>query len=156
MSKGPSNSWRPSNSTCSQPPGSSLHKWDELAVVYDPRDGHTCKYGVFSWGFVCLFFFLVVVWFDFPLFSFSLLCCVTCRVLVLQQGVRSEPPRWETQVQDVGLPEDSQPYGILIGKNSPKGLHLNTKTWPHPKVSKLQGCMLHIKQLAKQEHNCTH
>ena len=74
---------------------------------------------------------------------------MTCRVLVLQQGVRSEPPRWETQVQDVGSPEDSQPYGILISKNSPKGLHLNTKTWQHIKASKLQCWTSHNKQLAK-------
>ena len=31
------------------------------------------------------------------------------------------------------IPENSQTHGTLIDENSPKGLHLNTKTKPHPK-----------------------
>ena len=41
--------------------------------------------GAFLLFFVCLYF----------LFYFSLLCCVACEVLVLQQGIRPEPLRWE-------------------------------------------------------------
>ena len=59
--------------------------------------------------FVCLYF----------LFYFSLLCCVACEVLVLQQGIRPEPLRWETWVQEKGTPENSQPHGILMNKSSP-------------------------------------
>lgn len=47
--------------------------------------------------------------------------------------------------------ENVQPHGILIGKKSPKGLHLNHKTWPDTKASKLQCWTLHPKQLEKQE-----
>ena len=44
--------------------------------------------------------FLSVGWFDFFLLIslFSLLCCVACEVLVLQQSVRPELPRWEIQI----------------------------------------------------------
>ena len=81
---------------------------------------------------LCVSVFLFFVFFPF------LPHPVACRVLVLQTGIRPEPVRWESQVQDVGLPENSQPQGILIGKSSPRNLPLNTKIWLHPTASKLQ------------------
>ena len=45
---------------------------------------------------------------------------VADRVLVLWSGVRSEPLRWESQVQDIGQPEISQPHVISIGESSPR------------------------------------
>ena len=97
---------------------------------------------------IYLFVFLVF----FPSF---LLSRVAGRVLVLQPGVRPEPPRWESLVQDVGPPEISWPHVISISESSLRDLHLNTKTQLHPMVSKLQGWMPHAKQLARQEHNPT-
>ena len=81
---------------------------------------------------LCVSVFLFFVFFPF------LPHPVACRVLVLQTGIRPEPVRWESQVQDVGLPENSQPQGILIGKSSPRNLHLNAKTQLHSMTSKLQ------------------
>jgi len=40
-----------------------------------------------------------------------------------------------------------QPYGTLIGESILKGLHLNTNTKSHPKASKVQWKMLHVKTL---------
>ena len=105
--------------------------------------------------FVCLgscLFFL----FDFVFLLPFLPHRVACRVLVVWPGIRPEPWGWESQVQDIRPPENSQPHGILINECSPRGLHLNTKTQLHPKVSKLQCWTPHSKQLAKQEHNPTH
>ena len=81
---------------------------------------------------------------------------VADRVFVLQPGVRSEPLRWESRVQDVGPPETARPHVISIGKSSPRDLHLNAKTQLHSKTSKLQRWTPHAKQLARQEHNSTH
>ena len=78
------------------------------------------------------------------------------RVLVLQPGVRPEPLRWESQVQDIGPPETSWPHVISISESSPRDLRLNTKTQLHPTASKLQCWTPHAKQLARQEHNPTH
>ena len=52
-------------------------------------------------------------------------------ILVLWLGVRPEPLRWESQVQDIGLPETSQPHIISISKSSPRDLRLNAKTQLH-------------------------
>ena len=41
------------------------------------------------------------------------------RVLVLQPGVGPEPLRWESQVQDTGLPGTSQPHVISNSESSP-------------------------------------
>ena len=111
---------------------------------------------LFGFAFtICLAVFFVCS------FSFSFLFpflphCAAYRVLVLQIGVGAETPRWESRVQDIGPPENSQPQGILIGKSSPRGLHLNPKTWLHPTAGKLHCWMPHAKQLARQEHNPTH
>ena len=102
-------------------------------------------------GFLCFFLFFVL----FFLLPF-LPCHVACRGLVLCLGVGSEPPRWESQVQDIRPPKNSWPCGKLIGECSPRGLHLNTKTWLHPAASKLQCWTSYAKQLARQEHNTTH
>ena len=47
---------------------------------------------------------------------------------MLQPGVRPEPLRWESLVQDTGPPETSQPNVISISKSSPRDLHFNAKT----------------------------
>ena len=85
-----------------------------------------------------------------------LICCVADRVLVFQPGVRPEPLKWESRVQDIGPPETSRPHVISIGENSPRDLHLNVKTQLHPTVSKFQRWTSHAKQLAREEHNPTH
>ena len=77
----------------------------------------------------------------------------TVIVLVLQPGVRPEPLRWESRVQDIGPPEISWPHIISNGKSSPRALHLNAKTQLHSKTSKLQCWTPHAKQLARQEHS---
>ena len=85
-----------------------------------------------------------------------LLSCVADRVLVFQPGVRPEPLRWESRVQDIGPPETSWPHIISFGKSSPRDLCLSAKTQLHPMASKLQCRKPHAKQLARQEHNPTH
>ena len=77
------------------------------------------------------------------------------RILVLQLRVGPEPLKLEIWVQDTRPPETSRPHIILIGKSSPRDLHLNTRINLHPTVSKLQFCAPHAKQLARQEHNPT-
>ena len=77
------------------------------------------------------FFFL-------SLFLPFLLSRVADRVLVLWHGVRPEPLRWESRVQDTGPPETSWPHVISIGESSHRDLCLNTKTQLHPMASKLQ------------------
>ena len=78
------------------------------------------------------------------------------RVLVLRPGVRPEPLRLESRVQDTGPPETSWPHVISIGEKSRRDLRLNAKTQLHPTASKLQCWKPHAKQLARQEHNPTH
>ena len=56
---------------------------------------------------------------------------VADRVLVLQLGVRPEPLRWESWVQDIGPPETSQPHIISTGERSSRDLCLNAKTQLH-------------------------
>ena len=81
---------------------------------------------------------------------------VADRVSVLRLGVRSEPPRWESRVHNIGPLETSWPHMISIGESSPRDLHLNAKTQLHSTTSKLQYCTPLAKQLARQEHNPTH
>ena len=76
--------------------------------------------------------------------------------VVLQPGVRPEPLRWESRVQDTGPPETSWPHVVSIGESSPKDLCLNAKTQLPSTTSKLQCWAPHAKQLAQQEHNPTH
>ena len=45
---------------------------------------------------------------------------------------------------------------MLVSDRFPKGLLLNTKTWLHPKASKLQYWRPNAKQITKQEPNTTH
>ena len=85
-----------------------------------------------------------------------LLSRVADRVLVLQLGVRPEPLRWESRVQDIGPPETSRHHVILNGESSPRDLHPNAKTQLHSKTSKFQCWTSYAKQLARQEHNLTH
>ena len=81
---------------------------------------------------------------------------VADRVLVLWPGVRPEPLKWESRVQDTGPSETSRPHVISNGESSPRDLHLNAKTQLHLTTSKLQCWTPHTKQLARQEHSPTH
>ena len=102
---------------------------------------------------------LIIFLFLFIFFLFFLpflLSCVAVRVLVLWPGVRPQPLRWESRVQDIGPPATSQPYIISICESSPRDLYLNAKTQLHPTASKLQSWRSHAKQLVRQEHNPTH
>ena len=92
----------------------------------------------------------------FLFFPPFLLSRVADRVLVLWPGVRSEPQRWESRVQNIGPPETSQHHVISIGKSSPRDPRLNAKTQLQSTTSKLQCWKPHVKQLARQEHNPTH
>ena len=73
---------------------------------------------------------------------------VVDRVLVLQPGVRPQPLRWKSWIQDIGPPETSWPHVISNGESSPRYLHLTARIQLHSKTSKLQ--------LAREEHNPTH
>ena len=68
---------------------------------------------------------------------------VADRVLGLQPGVRLEPLRCESRVQDTGPPETALPHIISIGESSPRDLCLNTNTQLHPMASKRQCWMPH-------------
>ena len=81
---------------------------------------------------------------------------VADRVLLLRLGVRPEPLRWESSVQDIGPLETSRPHVISISKSSPRDLHHNAKAQLHSTTSKLQCWTPHAKQLARQVHNPTH
>ena len=63
---------------------------------------------------------------------------VADRVLVLWPGVRLEPLRWESRVQDIGPPETSWHQIRLNGESSPRNLHLNIETQLHSTTGKLQ------------------
>ena len=113
------------------------------------------KFFKFYYFFLVLFFLFKKIFF-LPFFLTFLQRCVTYRVLVLQLGVRPEPPRWESLVQDTGPPETTWPHVISIGESSPRELHLNTKTQLHTTASKLQCGSPDAKQLARQGHSSTH
>ena len=100
-----------------------------------------------SRGFVCLFDF-------FPPPPF-LPHAAAFGVLVLWSVVGPETPRWESQVQEIGQPENSWLHGILISESFSRGFHHNTKTQINPMASKLQCWTRHMKQLERQEHNPT-
>ena len=85
-----------------------------------------------------------------------LLSHVADTALLLWPGVRPEPLKWESRVQDIDPPETSRLHIISNGESSPRDLHLNTKTQLHSTTSKLQRWTLYAKQLARQEHNPTH
>ena len=51
-------------------------------------------------------------------------------------GAGPEPQKWETRVQDIGSPENSQNHEILIGESPIEGLHLKTKIKLFPKSCK--------------------
>ena len=105
-----------------------------------------------------IFFLPSVLLSFFPSFPFLpfLLSRVDNRLLVLGPGVRPEPLRWESQVQDIGPPETSRPQVISNGKSSSRDLHLNAKTQLHSTTSKLQCWTLYARQLARREHKPTH
>ena len=102
--------------------------------------------------FYLLFYYFILLLFFLPF----LLSHVADRVLVLRPGVRPEPQKWESRVQDTGPPETSWLHVISIGESCPRDLHLNTKTQLHSTTSKFQCWTPHAKQLARQEHNPTH
>ena len=54
---------------------------------------------------------------------------------MLWPGVRPEPLRWESRIQDAGPPETSWPHVISISKSSPRDLCLNAKTQLHSTTS---------------------
>ena len=89
---------------------------------------------------------------DFILVS----CRVADRVLVLRLGVRPEPLRWESRVQDIGPPETSQRHIVSNGESSPRDRHHNAKTQRHSTTRNLHCWTPYVKQLARQEHNSTH
>ena len=108
-----------------------------------------------------LIFFILITFFSFflsffYLFLLFLLRCVADRVLVLWPGVRPEPLRRKSRVQDICPPETSRPLVISVGERSPRDLRLNTKTQLLSMTSKLQCWTPHAKLLARQEHNPTH
>ena len=110
-----------------------------------------CCFHYFSWGFACLFFFFFFVgWFDFLLLSFFFLS-VLCGLQSPDALARGQA--WHSEVGDLspgcGATRKLQTHTILNRENSPKGLYLNSKTWPHPKASNLQHQMSHAKQLTK-------
>ena len=118
-------------------------------------------YFFLTFVFLIIFFFL---YFNNFIYYFSLSFFflipfppshVADRVLVLWSGVRPEPLRWKSRVQDIGPPETSWPHVISNGESSPRDLHLNAKTQLHSTTSKIQCWTTHTKQLARQEHKPT-
>ena len=96
----------------------------------------------FNYFFIFLFLIIFFIFYfnNFILFIYCflpfLLSQLADRVLVLLLGVRPEPLRWESRVQDICPPETSQPHIISNGKSSPRDLHLNAKTQLHSMTSK--------------------
>ena len=67
-----------------------------------------------------IFYLITILFYYFILFIYFLpflLSRVADRVLVLWVGVRPEPLRWESQDQDIGLPETSQLHALSNGKS---------------------------------------
>ena len=92
--------------------------------------------------FVCLALLLpFVLEFCTFFFFFLFFWAKQLAVSALWLGVRPEPLRWESWVQDVEPPETFQPHVILIRESSPRDLHLNTKTQFHSRpASSSAGC----------------
>ena len=92
-------------------------------------------------------FYLFTIIFFFLFFLTFHLSHVADRILVLWPGVRPEPLRWKSQVQDTGPPETSQPHVVSVGKElSPKPPSQcyakcqttgKTGTRPHPLAERL-------------------
>ena len=114
-----------------------------------------CRLFVFVFA-ICLGFCLFSFFFFSCFFSFFFPwpCSVACGLSVPWPGLG--PPGWERQIQDAGLPENSWAQEILIGVYSPRGIHLDTKTWLHPTACRLQCWTPHAEQPARQEHSPTH
>ena len=87
-----------------------------------------------NYFFITLFYFISLFLFFLPF----LLSCVADRVLVLWLCVRPLPLRWESWVQDIGLPETCRLHVISNSKSSLRDLNLNNKTQLHSETSKLQ------------------
>ena len=80
-----------------------------------------------------LFFFLSF-FFSLPF----LLSHMADLVLVLWLGVRPEPLRWESRVQDITPPETYLLHIISNNESFPRDLHLKGKNQLHSMASKLQ------------------
>ena len=90
---------------------------------------------------IFIFYFnnFILFYFIYLFFCLAfLLSHVADGVLVLWLGVRPEPLRWETRVQDIGPPETSLPQEIPKHESSPRDLHLNAKIQLYSTTSKLQ------------------
>ena len=104
---------------------------------------------------IYLWFFKIFIYF-LSFFLPFILSRAADRVLVLWPGVRPEPLRWESRVQDIGPPETFWPHVISIDENSPRDLLINYNTQFYPMARNLQCWTLHAKQLVRREHNSTH
>ena len=133
--------------------GGFVH-WFGCSLLFFPPIITFCILIIYFLFFILISLFYFI--FSFFLFLPFILSCVADRVLVLWPGVRPEPLRWESRVQDIGPPEPSQPHIISNGESSLRDFHLNAKTQLHLTTSKLQCWTPHAKQLARQEHNPTH
>ena len=102
------------------------------------------------------FIYYILFTFSFFFFLPFVLSRVADRFLVLWPGVKPEPVRRESQVQDIGPPETSWPHVISNRESSPGDLHLNAKMQLHSTNSKLQCWTPYVKQLAREKHNHTH
>ena len=117
---------------------------------------------IFYFNNIFLLFILItyfISFLSFFIFSFLpfLLSHVADRVLLLQPGVRPDPLRRESSVQDIGPTETSRAHIISIsGESSPRHLHINAKPQIHSMTSKLHCWTPHAKQIARQEHNPSH
>ena len=106
-------------------------------------------FSIFNNFFILITLFYFIYLFSFCFFLPFVLIHEADRVLVLQPGVRPEPLRWKSRVQDVGPPENSQKQVITNGESSPRDLHLNTKTQLHSTTSKLQCWTPYAKKTSK-------
>ena len=110
-----------------------------------------CCFYDLCWNFVYLFFFVCRLVLFFLLFLSFFIPSVFCGLWSLAPPAMGQawisetedpsPRRWATR--ELPTPWNTNQW------NSPKGLHHDTKIWPHPKTSKLQHQIPHTKQLAK-------
>ena len=82
-----------------------------------------------SVSFLSLFYFLFFVIALLLFFFFFLPYSVACGISVHGLEIRPELLWLEQRVRITGLTETVRPRGLLIGMRSPKGPHLNTRTW---------------------------
>jgi len=107
----------------------------------------------YFFGFVfiiCLGFGLSLL--SFPFFFFLFHAAQLVGFLIPWPWVK---PGWVHQVQDVGPPENSWAQGIVIGMCSPRGSHVDTKTWLSTTACRLQCWTPHAKQPARWDHRPT-